>query len=254
MTCASRADLVGALAVRRRAAAAAPFAAGLARLARHHRVRQCAGRARADHAVARRPGLRSARRCSTASAPMPSRCSARCTRRHATRSCWCCSAAICRRRRRVPGRLPARALSRDLLRHAEPGAVDDPLRRAGEDRIAGLDRRLQRRTPARSSATRRTATRSNLALFWLTLGVCAVARAPGRRLFPLGRRRARDRRSATTRSASSSSASRSTALIHLKLVDRRRARRARRRAGGARHRPCRSRTWRIGRRPAASCS
>ena len=42
-------------------------------------------------------------------------------------------------------RLPARALSRDFLRHAQPGVVDDPLWRAGENGVARLDRRLHRR-------------------------------------------------------------------------------------------------------------
>ena len=69
-----------------------------------------------------------------------------------------------RRRRRRPGggsdRLPAGALPRNLLRHAQPGAVDDPLWRAGEDRVARLDRRLQRRRRRPSSAMRRIARRS----------------------------------------------------------------------------------------------
>ena len=142
----ARAHLVGALRVPASLAAAAPCAAAMAGLARHHRLRQCAGRARADRAVARRPRLvrpgalllhrrlhggadraldRLHRR------DRADRCSA------ASRPAWSPFA----------GRIPARALSRDFLRHAQPRAVDDPLRRAGEDGIARLDRRLPRRTP-----------------------------------------------------------------------------------------------------------
>src|SRR5262249_9112344 len=49
------------------------------------------------------------------------------------------------RHRRVPGRISARALSRHLLRDAEPRDVDDPLRRAGEDPDTRIDRRFPRR-------------------------------------------------------------------------------------------------------------
>ena len=59
---------------------------------------------------------------------------------------------------------------------------------------------------------------------------------------------------ATTRSALEFLGVSVTRLIHLKLVIAGDARRRRRRARGAGGRPCRSRTCRTGRRPAASCS
>ena len=48
-------------------------------------------------------------------------------------------------RGRLGGRPAARALPRDLLRHAEPRLLDDPLWPAGEHRGAGQHRRRQRR-------------------------------------------------------------------------------------------------------------
>ena len=84
-------------------------------------------------------------------APMRWRCSGA-TPAGATRSCWWRSRAVAGRHGGVPGRIPARALSRYLLRDAQPRDVDDPLRRAGEDRDARLDRRLPRRRRRPSSA------------------------------------------------------------------------------------------------------
>ena len=82
-----------------------------------------------------------------------------------------------RRGRRAHGgsdRLPAGALPRNLLRHAQSGAVDDPVRRAGEIRVARLDRRLHVATPTfLGYAPHRDAL--GPALYWLTLGVDAIA-------------------------------------------------------------------------------
>jgi hypothetical protein len=64
------------------------------------------------------------------------------------RSHRCTAADLDRRHQRRLGRpghrLPFGALSRNLFRHAQPRSVDDPVRRAGEDRVARLDRRFQR--------------------------------------------------------------------------------------------------------------
>ena len=117
--------------------------AALARVACHHRVRQCAGRARARDPVAGRPRpvwagavLRNRSLCGGVAQPLrrlAGRVSA--DRRRCGRG----------RHRRIPGRIPAGALSRHFLRDAQPRDVDDSLRRAGQDRDARLDRRLPRR-------------------------------------------------------------------------------------------------------------
>ena len=159
-----------------------------------------------------------------------------------------------RRHRRIPGRIPAGALSRHFLRDAQPRDVDDPLRRAGEDRDARLDRRLPRRGRDRSSATGRRGRALNLALFWLVLGLlarsppCVVAlyfrSVAGALAMPV-----RDNEIRVEFLGISVDR-----LIHLKLVISGDAGRPRRRAGGAGGAARRSATWRIGRPPAASCS
>ena len=70
--------------------------------------------------------------------------------------------AACAANRRLFGRLPARALPRNLLRDAKPRDVDDPLRRAGEDRGARLHRRLPCRGRHVLRLSRRRAARSIL--------------------------------------------------------------------------------------------
>ncbi len=151
---------------------------------------------------------RSGRRCSTPSAPTRSRCSAR-------YAGWRDALLMVadrrarRRHRRLPGRLPAGALPRDLLRHAEPGDVDDPLRRAGEDRDAGLDRRL----PCRGRNVSRLPPGGRGAQSRALLAGARLLRArrlPGRALFPHRRRRAGGAGARQRDPASSFWASRST--------------------------------------------
>ena len=160
-----------------------------------------------DHPVAHRPGavragavLRDRRLCRGAARPLHA--GSRRVRGGVRRR-------GCRRHRGLPDRLPAGALSRNLLRHAQPRDVDDPLRRAGEDRDARLDRRLPRRgrhVPRLAAAGRDAQPRAVLAR-------ARRSRRSRRSWWRAISARWRERwrtRCATTRSASSSSASRST--------------------------------------------
>ncbi len=208
LTMRTRANLFGALAFLAVGGGRA-VAAAVARLARDHRVRQRAGGARPHHPVARPAWCRSARRCSTRSAPTRWRCSA------ATRRCATCSLMVLVGA--VAAGLVAFLIGFLLARYRDIffamlslAHVDDPLRRAGEDRDARLDRRLPRRGRHASSATRPhgadaatsrcsgwcSASRRRRACWSRSIS----ARSPARWRC----------RCATTRSASSSSASRST--------------------------------------------
>ena len=203
---ASRATLLGALAFAAgRGDRAVP--AAVARLARDHRLRQRAGGARPGDPVAHRAGAVRAgavlrHRRLRGGAGRPLHAGARRVRRGP-------GGRGLRRHRRLPDRLPAGALPRNLLRDAQPRDVDDPLRHAGEDRDARLDRRLPRRgriVPRLPAAGRDAEPRAVLA------GARGLrARGAAGVAIISARSRARWRcRSATTRSASSSSASRST--------------------------------------------
>ena len=68
--------------------------------------------------------------------------------------------------------LSAGALSRHFLRPAEPGAVDDPLRPAGQERGAGLDRRHQH--PALDACSASGPSQDSVRYVVLVAG-CAVA-------------------------------------------------------------------------------
>ena len=204
---AGRSHLIGALVFLALAVAGA-VAAALARLARDHRVRQCAGRARPGRCSGAPAWSRSARRSIYCIGAYAVALLARWTgfidaiglvlaRRHR------------RRRGRLAGRLPARALSRNLLRHAQPRVVDDPLRRAGEDRVARLDRRIQRQAGTfLGFAPHGEALGRALYLADARLGALAALLVGA--VFPHRSPARSRRRSATTRSASSFSASRST--------------------------------------------
>ena len=113
----------------------------------------------------------------------------------------------CAGARRLRGRLPAGALPRDLFRDAEPRTVHDPLRRAGEDRVARFDRRFQRAradlprlcaAPDRRCCWRSTGSCSRSARSRPSWSTPTSAPSPARWRF----------RCATTRSASSFSACR----------------------------------------------
>ena len=224
--------------------------AGLAGLAHHHRVHQRAGGAGPHHPVARRTGavrtgavLRHRRLHGGADRPLHA--AARRVRADRRRGGG-------GRAGGVPGRLPAGALPRHLLRHAEPGDVDDPVGRAGEVGDARLDRRLPRRGrhAVRLPAGGRGADAHAVLAGARLLG---ARRAAGGALLPHAGGRAGG---AGARQRDPRRVSR-----HLgqpphppQAGDCRRAGRRRRRAGGARGRSMSIPTWRTGRRRAASCS
>ena len=153
-----------------------------------------------------------------------------------------CAGADRRRRCRAGGgvdRISAGALSRNLLRHAQPRAVDDPLWRIGEIRIAWARPMASawRRRP--SSATRRIATRLGCrcigsrsastpsAPCW---SPAISARSPAALAAPI-----RDNEIRVEFLGVSV-----TGIIHTKVVIAGILGGARRRAGGARNWPCRS--------------
>ena len=173
-------------------------------------------------------------------------------RRVATSSSQMLAGGAVGRRRRLRARLPARALPRHLLRPAQPRAVDDPVRAAGEERGARLDRRLQHpaahavRHPARrrtGCATRCWRPRPR----WRSSRRCWCTATSARR--SAGWRR----RSRTTRSASSTWAPRRAARCTSSTSSPRRSP-----ASAARSPPPPSatstRTWPTGPPPASSSS
>ncbi len=123
--------------------AAGPFAAAVDAVPAHARARQGPGGAGPDAAPALRAGVLRAgalllhRRLRGRRAGDP-------VRRERRAACRCSPARRRAALDRLRARLPAGALPRHLLRPAEPRAVDDPVRPAGQERGARLDRRLQR--------------------------------------------------------------------------------------------------------------